>query len=101
MLEATDNFERLSEPDAVLICVPTPLGRHREPDLSYVENSTRAIRNTLREGQLIILESTTYPGTTDDLLRPILEGPVRPHEKPHRASAAMEKIRNPKSEIRN
>ncbi len=100
LLEATDNFERMSEPDAVLICVPTPLGPHKEPDLSYVENSTRAIRHTLREGQLIILESTTYPGTTDDLLRPILEGP---HDRRETAAGggAIKKseIRNSNSEI--
>ncbi len=72
-LQATNDFSRLSEPDAVLICVPTPLGPHKEPDLQYVEASAEAIRETLRPGQLIILESTTYPGTTDDLLLPILE----------------------------
>jgi len=75
LFEATVDFERLQECDAILICVPTPLGPHKEPDLSYVENSTREIRKTLREGQLIILESTTYPGTTDELLREILESP--------------------------
>jgi len=71
--EATTDFTRLTEPDAILICVPTPLGAHKEPDLQYVESSAQAIHDTLRPGQLIILESTTYPGTTDDLLRPILE----------------------------
>ena len=71
--EATVDFTRLTEPDAILICVPTPLGAHKEPDLQYVESSAQAIRQTLRPGQLVILESTTYPGTTDDLLRPILE----------------------------
>lgn len=71
--EATTDFDRLSEPDALLICVPTPLSRQREPDLSYVEQTTRAIGRRLRPGQLIVLESTTYPGTTDELMRPILE----------------------------
>jgi len=72
-LGATADFSRLSEPDAVLICVPTPLTLAREPDLSYVENSARAIGATLRAGQLIVLESTTYPGTTRRVVKPILE----------------------------
>jgi UDP-N-acetyl-D-glucosamine dehydrogenase len=71
--EATANLARLGEPDAVLICVPTPLGRHREPDLSYVEGTARAVAATLRPGQLVVLESTTYPGTTREVVRPILE----------------------------
>jgi UDP-N-acetyl-D-glucosamine dehydrogenase len=75
LFSATTDFNRLVECDAILICVPTPLGKHKEPDLSYVENSTKSIRKTLRTGQLIILESTTYPGTTDELLRGILESP--------------------------
>ncbi len=71
--EATEQFDRLAEADAILICVPTPLTDAREPDLTYVINSTKAIARTLRPGQLIILESTTYPGTTRDVLLPILE----------------------------
>jgi UDP-N-acetyl-D-glucosamine dehydrogenase len=71
--EATTDFGRLGEPAAVLICVPTPLGRHREPDLSFVEATTRAIAVTLRPGQLVVLESTTWPGTTREVVRPILE----------------------------
>ncbi|GJD61582.1 nucleotide sugar dehydrogenase [Methylobacterium frigidaeris] len=71
--EATSDMARLPEPDAVLICVPTPLTRHREPDLSYVEATARAIAATLRPGQLVVLESTTYPGTTAEVMRPILE----------------------------
>jgi UDP-N-acetyl-D-glucosamine dehydrogenase len=70
---ATDDFDRISECDLVLICVPTPLNRYREPDLSYVEDTTRAIAKRLRRGQLIVLESTTYPGTTAELIGPILE----------------------------
>ncbi len=62
--EATDRFDRLNEPDAILICVPTPLTDAREPDLTYVVNSANAISNQLRSGQLIVLESTTYPSTT-------------------------------------
>ncbi|WP_370644982.1 nucleotide sugar dehydrogenase [Microvirga sp. ACRRW] len=72
-LAATNDFSRLSEADAILICVPTPLTKHREPDLSYVEKTARSIAERLREGQLIVLESTTYPGTTDEVLKPILE----------------------------
>jgi UDP-N-acetyl-D-glucosamine dehydrogenase len=71
--EATDKFERLSEADAILICVPTPLTEAREPDLSYIVNSANAIATTLRPGQLIVLESTTYPGTTREVVLPILE----------------------------
>lgn len=70
--DATDDFSRLGEPDAILICVPTPLGRHLEPDLSYVQNTAEMIAKTLRPGQLIVLESTTYPGTTRDILLPPL-----------------------------
>ena len=72
-LRATDDFTRLSEADAILICVPTPLTEHREPDLSFVVATARSIGDVLRRGQLVVLESTTYPGTTRDVLRPILE----------------------------
>jgi UDP-N-acetyl-D-glucosamine dehydrogenase len=65
---------RLAAADAILICVPTPLGPHREPDLSFVEGTVRAIAEVLRPGQLVVLESTTYPGTTRDVVKPILEG---------------------------
>jgi len=70
---ATTDFSRLSEPDAILICVPTPLTKNREPDLQYIKATAEAISKTLHPGQLIILESTTYPGTTEEVLRPILE----------------------------
>ncbi len=72
-LGATSDFLRLDEPDAILICVPTPLTPQREPDMSYVEKTARQIKPCLRPGQLVVLESTTYPGTTDELLRGILE----------------------------
>lgn len=72
-LEATSDFARLPEADALLICVPTPLTQHLEPDLSYVVNTTEMIAKHLRRGQLIVLESTTYPGTTDEVMKPILE----------------------------
>lgn len=70
---ATTDLARLGEPDALLIAVPTPLGAHREPDLSHVVRTTEAIAKSLRKGQLVILESTTYPGTTGDIMLPILE----------------------------
>ena len=72
-LRATTDFGRLGEPDAILICVPTPLTAQREPDMSYVVGSARKIADKLRRGQLVVLESTTYPGTTDELVRGILE----------------------------
>ncbi|NOZ93456.1 MAG: nucleotide sugar dehydrogenase [Acidobacteria bacterium] len=72
-LTATSDFLRLGEPDAILVCVPTPLTPQREPDMSFVEKTARQIKPCLRQGQLIVLESTTYPGTTDELIRGILE----------------------------
>jgi UDP-N-acetyl-D-glucosamine dehydrogenase len=71
--DATTDFDRLGEPDVLIIAVPTPLSRYREPDLSYVMDTTRAIARKLRRGQLIVLESTTYPGTTSGEMRPVLE----------------------------
>jgi UDP-N-acetyl-D-glucosamine dehydrogenase len=71
--DATSEFSRLPEADAVLICVPTPLGSHREPDLTYVEQTADEIARRLRPGQLIVLESTTYPGTTRQIVLPKLE----------------------------
>ena len=71
--EATDRFDRLGEVDAILICVPTPLTEAREPDLSYVVNSAHAIAAQLRPGQLVVLESTTYPSTTRKELLPVFE----------------------------
>ena len=70
---ATSDMNRLSEPDAILICVPTPLTKHLEPDLSFVTRTAEAIAARLRPGQLVILESTTYPGTTHEVLKPILK----------------------------
>jgi UDP-N-acetyl-D-glucosamine dehydrogenase len=66
--EATDDIGRLDEVDVVIVCVPTPLTRQREPDLQYIEKTAEHIRQTLRPGQLVCLESTTYPGTTEELL---------------------------------
>ena len=72
-LGSSADFRRLGEPDVLVICVPTPLTPQREPDMSYVINTVQQIRARLRPGQLVVLESTTYPGTTDELVRGILE----------------------------
>jgi len=72
-LDVTDDFSRLGKPDCILICVPTPLTEKMEPDLQYIEKTTEAIRKRLRKGQLIVLESTSYPGTTEELILPQLE----------------------------
>lgn len=72
-LHPSADFARLKDADAILICVPTPLTRQREPDMSYVIATTESIAAHLKCGQLVVLESTTYPGTTDELVRPILE----------------------------
>jgi len=70
---ATSNYADIAEMDVIAICVPTPLSEFHEPDLSYIQNTAKAIAPYLREGQLVILESTTYPGTTEEVLIPILE----------------------------
>lgn len=72
-LEATTDFSRASEVDALILCVPTPLGNHKEPDLSFITNTLNSLLPYLRKGQIISLESTTYPGTTEEELRPALE----------------------------
>src|SRR5271163_3578309 len=71
--QATTDFERLRDMDAIVTCVPTPLNEYREPDLSYVEDTAKAIQPHLQKGQMVVLESTTYPGTTEELVLPILE----------------------------
>ena len=70
---ATSNFSRLSAQNVIIICVPTPLTEHRDPDLSFIQNTAKAIAPWLVEGQIVILESTSYPGTTEEVLVPILE----------------------------
>jgi UDP-N-acetyl-D-glucosamine dehydrogenase len=72
-LEVTADLERLGESDVILICVPTPLARDRTPDLSHLHNSAKAVAACLRPGQLIVVESTSYPGTSDEVVKPILE----------------------------
>lgn len=73
MLKATTDFSFVAEVDAVSIAVPTPLDLYKQPDLSYVVNSTKSVAKYLHKGMLVVLESTTYPGTTEEVLRPILE----------------------------
>ena len=73
LFEPTTDFDRLAEPDCILICVPTPLTKMREPDMTYIEKTSEAISKRLRKGQLVVLESTTYPGTTREVTLPILE----------------------------
>jgi len=73
MLDATTDFDRFAEMDIISICVPTPLSKTRDPDMSFVQKATDQIAKRLRKGQLIILESTTYPGTTEEVVRPALE----------------------------
>src|SRR5215469_14751217 len=70
----TADFSTLTDMDAIIICVPTPLDEYREPDLSFITNTATAIAPYVRAGQLVVLESTTYPGTTEEVLVPILEG---------------------------
>ena len=73
MLEATNDFSRVAQCDFIALCVPTPLDAHQQPDTSYMEASAREIAPHLKPGAMVVLESATYPGTTEDLIRPILE----------------------------
>ena len=73
MLDATTDFARVCDVDFIAICVPTPLDKHQQPDISYVRDSTIAISRHLKRGTMVVLESTTYPGTTEELIRPLLE----------------------------
>ncbi|RGL90217.1 nucleotide sugar dehydrogenase [Butyricimonas virosa] len=72
-LSATTDFSFIGTVDFVAICVPTPLDAHQQPDISYVESSARSVAKYLHKGMMVVLESTTYPGTTEDLIKPILE----------------------------
>ena len=87
---ATSDFAQLAEMDAIIICVPTPLNEHHEPDLSFITNTAHAIAPHLQAGQLVILESTTYPGTTEEVLVPILEQGNANGLKAARGAAATE-----------
>ncbi|HEX5871790.1 MAG TPA: nucleotide sugar dehydrogenase, partial [Longimicrobium sp.] len=73
LIEATSDLKRLGECDAITICVPTPLNKTKDPDLSYVVSASQAVLHGLKPGQMIILESTTYPGTTREVVLPVLE----------------------------
>lgn len=73
MLQATSDFSFVAETDFVAICVPTPLDAHQQPDISYVKASTEAVSKYLKKNMIVVLESTTYPGTTEELIKPILE----------------------------
>lgn len=73
MITATTDFSKIAEVDFVAICVPTPLDAHQQPDISYVESSAKSIAKYLHKGMMVVLESTTYPGTTEELIKPILE----------------------------
>lgn len=73
MLTATTDFSFVKDVDFIAICVPTPLDAHQQPDISYVRSSTEAVSHYLKRGSMVVLESTTYPGTTEELIRPILE----------------------------
>jgi UDP-N-acetyl-D-glucosamine dehydrogenase len=85
--EATSDYSRISEMDAIIICVPTPLNAYHEPDLSYITGTAQSMAPHLRAGQLIVLESTTYPGTTEEVLVPILEQENRSGLKAARSGA--------------
>ena len=72
LLHATNDFSKISELDAIIICVPTPLTKNKEPDLSFIKNTLSSILKYLRPGQILSLESTTYPGTTEEVLMPLI-----------------------------
>ena len=87
---ATSDYARITEMDAIIICVPTPLNEYHEPDLSYITNTAHAVAPHLRAGQIVILESTTYPGTTEEVLIPILENENKAGLKASRKGAASD-----------
>lgn len=72
-LEVTDDFSKIKELDAIIICVPTPLKENKEPDVSYIVSAAEKIKKYIKKGQIIVLESTTYPGTTEEIILPMLE----------------------------
>ena len=86
----TSDYGQISEMDAIIICVPTPLNEYHEPDMSYITNTAHAVAPHLRAGQVVILESTTYPGTTEEVLVPILEEGNKLGLKASRKGAAAE-----------
>jgi UDP-N-acetyl-D-glucosamine dehydrogenase len=88
--KATADYSRITAMDAIIICVPTPLNEYHEPDLSYITNTAHAVAPHLRAGQIVILESTTYPGTTEEVLVPILEKENKAGLKASRKGAAAD-----------
>ena len=86
--KATADYSQITAMDAIIICVPTPLNEYHEPDLSYITNTAHAVAPYLRAGQIVILESTTYPGTTEEVLIPILEKENKAGLKASRNGAA-------------
>src|ERR1700688_1481669 len=88
---ATSDYSRIVDMDAIIICVPTPLNQYHEPDLSYITDTTHAIAPHLQPGQLVVLESTTYPGTTEEVMVPILEKENKGGLKAARGSSNAEK----------
>jgi len=95
---ATSDYAQLEEMDAVIICVPTPLNQYHEPDLSYITDTTHALAPHLQPGQLVILESTTYPGTTEEVLLPILEKENKQGLKAARSTSSRTPSANPRAE---
>jgi len=102
-LTATTDFDHLAECDAIIICVPTPLRKTKEPDVSFILAAAEEIRKRLRRGQLVILESTTYPGTTDEVLLPMFEGTGLKLDKDFLLAFSPERVDpgNPKFQTHN
>src|SRR5947199_908047 len=90
--EATFDYARLTQMDAIIICVPTPLNEYHEPDLSYITGTAEALAPHLQPGQIVVLESTTYPGTTEEVLVPILEKGNRHGLKAARDGSSEQKV---------
>src|SRR5438445_9838049 len=91
-LSATSDYSRLQQMDAIIICVPTPLNEYHEPDLSYITGTAQSIAPHLQPGQIVVLESTTYPGTTEEVLVPILEKGNRHGLKAARDGSSEQKV---------
>jgi len=89
---AASDYSQIAEMDAIIICVPTPINEHREPDLSYIINTLKSIAPYIQPGQLVALESTTYPGTTDEIMVPILESGNQQSLKAHHNGGQEEKV---------
>ena len=95
-ITATTDFAEVADADAIVIAVPTPLSRQREPDVSYIEAAARDIAPHLHKGHLVVLESTTYPGTTREVLRPLLEAGQRPEGRRGLPSRLRPRARRPR-----